>query len=51
METILAKFGSSVKNCCEFDGYVEEGSCDGIDKKVDTYHVFTKLISSKPKMS
>ena len=35
LETVFKKFGSTVDNCCEFDGYVEEGTCDAKDKQVN----------------
>ena len=33
-ETIQAKFGASIVNCCEFDGYVDIGECGGTDRQV-----------------
>ena len=34
METINTKFGSLVENCCEFDGYMDIGTCKGTDREV-----------------
>ena len=33
-ETIQAKFGAPIVNCCEFDGYVDIGECGGTDRQV-----------------
>ena len=33
-KTIQEKYGSSIRSCCAFHGYLANGACDGTDDKV-----------------